>query len=118
MPVDPIEYVKLWQVHSNLLWSRLQTVALLHTGVLVGWYNLQKESRWTLANLVLVFGLIVSVFVIAIMVRDSQYLDVLRRLSGDAFPTTNKSAPSGRGCGYLIVITLMVGELLLLLGLH
>lgn len=106
------EYLKLWQTHSRMLWSRLQTAALLHSGILVSWYTLHKDGRIRLAAGVLVFGVILSSFILAIMVRDTHYVDVLKNRAGAAFPTTNKSL-SGRLCAYLIVGTLMMAEIIL-----
>lgn len=63
----------------------------------------------------LFLGIFLSVFLIAIMVRDEQYMEKLKELAGSSFPETGKTAPKGSMCGYIIVTTFLVVELFLLL---
>ena len=112
-----IEYARLWMQQSQLFWSRLQTAALLHSGVLVGWYKL-RDAEPILNRGLLALGIFLSVFVVAIMVRDSQYMDKMKKLAGNTFPKTGKGAHYGRVCGFIIVLTFPVLELLLLVLGH
>jgi hypothetical protein len=114
MDTSKIEYVKLWMQQSQLFWSRLQTAALLHSGVLVGWHSL-PSTECVMKRGMLFLGIFLSVFLIAIMVRDGQYMEKLKALAGTDFPETGKAAPKGRMCGYIIVTTFPVIELFLLL---
>jgi hypothetical protein len=108
-----IEYARMWMQQSQLFWSRLQTAAILHSGVLAAWYKLPEDS--VLKTGVLCLGIFLSVFIIAIMVRDSQYMKEMRRRAGKSFPDTGKDAPHGRTCGYIIVSVFPIIELLILL---
>ena len=114
---DSIEYLRAWSAHCQLFWSRLQTAAILHSGVLVGWYNLKNEHLLFKRG-ILFLGVFLSVFIISVMVRDAQYLKTLEKKCGETFPYTGHDFPKGRLCGFIIVITFPVIELLLLgLGL-
>ena len=109
-----IEYLKLWMEQSKLFWSRLQSAAVLHTAVLAGWYTL-GPTHPRLRCALLFLGLILSVFLLAIMVRDARYLDSLRGKVGALhFPYTGSDNPKGRDCGYIIVGILMVAEVALM----
>lgn len=129
MPEDPtpkIEYVKLWMQQSQLFWSRLQTTSVLHSGVLIGWYKLETDDKSDLKSMILLLGIWLSIFLIAIMYRDSQYMEAMKakakgfsmtnpnELKEDAFPHLNKNSLSGRACGYFIVATFPVVEIFLL----
>jgi hypothetical protein len=59
-------------------------------------------------------GVAISGLLIAIMVRDGQYMDAMRdKATSDHFPATGKDAPSGRMCGYFIVAIPMLAEMTL-----
>ncbi len=110
---NPIEYLRAWSAHCQLFWSRLQTAAILHSGVLVGWYKL-PENQPILKICILSLGVLLSIFVTAIMVRDAQYLTTLQKKCGDAFPLTGHDHPKGRMCGFILVSIFPIIELILL----
>ena len=94
--------------------SRLQTAALLQSGVFTAWYALKpKADLIPVKNGLLLTGFLVSVFIISIMVRDGQYMEVLKSRAGVIFPYTGKDAPKGRGCGLFIVVILAAADIAL-----
>lgn len=108
-----LEYVKLWMQQSQLFWSRLQSAALLHTGILAGWYTI-KNNHPRLGIGLLALGFAISFFLLFIMRRDGQYMDSIRNRAPNAFPWTGADAPNGRLCGMIIVGLLMLCELTLI----
>jgi len=120
MDTSKIEYVKLWMEQSRLYWSRLQTATALHTGVLVGWYYLQRDKDSpALALFLLCAGILLSILILVIMWRDTRYMDAMRKKAGeDVFPYPKCRLPIGGCCGALIIIFIMLAELcLLMIGL-
>jgi len=113
-PLVQMEYVKLWKDHSGMFWSRLQTAALIHSGVLVAWYTSGRDGHTHLPYYILVLGILLGCCLLAAMIRDAQYMDVLRQRSGHTFPSTHKKRPAGRWSGYLIVVLPLLAEVLLL----
>ncbi len=117
MDTSKIEYVKLWMEQGKLYWSRLQTATALHTGVLVGWYFLQKDMPCSkLAPSLLVLGIWLSSLILLIMLGDARYWYALRDKAGeDVFPYPKCTRwPIGGVCGALIIFSLMVAEICLL----
>jgi hypothetical protein len=113
---DRLEYVKLWMQQSQLFWSRLQTVAALHTGVLLGWYKSRSEVLLKMG--ILTVGMILSVLVFIVMLRDGFYMDRFAKLanaSGEDLCPKIGGRWIGRVCGLLFVGILMFAELGLLI---
>lgn len=104
-PSEKIEYEKLWAEQSKLFWGRLQTATALHSAILIGWYKINEPD---LKDAVLILGIVISILLSLIMLRDSTHIDFLKKKVGCA-----SGFPWGRLYGFLIVIILMVTEVLL-----
>lgn len=109
---NQMEYTKLWVTLSTQLWSRLQSTAVLHSAVLLGWYKL-KDTESGLKFGILLVGISISVLIITLMIRDSLYMKKIKDLAGETFPTV-KGGGTGRVCGILIVVAFAVAEVKLI----
>ncbi len=110
-PKNDKDYVEHWMRQSELFWSRLQSATVLHSGVLIGWYQIKSKEVFLRAG-ILFFGIIISGFLIAIMARDADYMKRFRDICGIYFPHCEKG--NGRACAYWIIGILMGIELVLL----
>ena len=110
-PVNDKDYVEHWMRQSELFWSRLQSATVLHSGVLIAWYQIHPSDKLLRLGVLLV-GIIISLFLIGIMRRDAVYLDKIKDICGFCFPDCGKGL--ARLYAYLIVWTLIAVEIILI----
>ena len=101
------DYFTFWNNQSNLLWSRLQTISLIHSGALAAWYVVRNE--WFADYLVYV-AILLTAFIALIMFRDAQYMDAARAKIGNAFPTPKCDLPLGRIGALAVILVLCISE--------
>ncbi len=101
---------------SKLFWSRLQTIAAIQTGVLVGWYKLPTDEQ-ILKKGILILGLILSLLIAFIMRRDRKYMEKMHERAKPEFPEPDDcpDAPKGRDCAYAMLVVMMIADLILLI---
>ena len=105
-----MQYVTLWAQQSQLFWSRQQTLALIHTGLIGAWYFARDEWYHLFAP---IFGTILSIPLAVIMYRDTQYMSALEVKAGGCFPNVGKPNYSARGAALCILGTLVFAQILL-----
>lgn len=109
-----MEYVKLWMQQSTLFWGRLQTAALIQTGMLAAWYQLSSQDKFRdLQFGILVVGGVLSVVLQIILVRDAQFMKRMASLAGSAFPAVKSCPGLGQACGFGLIWALIVTDVML-----
>lgn len=102
--------IKLWLEHSKLMWSRLQTIAVLEGGIIAGWYKIYEINNFNLGYPVLIIGSMLLLIIGLLIHRDSQYMHTFEEAAGDAF--SNRPKPL-LGLPGRILALVIVGILLL-----
>ena len=109
------EAVKFWREQSNLMWSRIQTAAVVEAGGLTGWYHLFfKDTPFGFCSSLVMLGFsgILLLVLSVLMRRDAQYMDRCGEIAGNKLPrTTQKPLFGWNGRTLAIGIPLVLGEL-------
>ena len=87
------EAVKFWREQSNLMWSRIQTAAVVEAGGLTGWYYLffkETSFGFWVSLLILGFSGILLLILSVLMRRDAQYMDHCGKIAGNKLPRPTK----------------------------
>ncbi len=115
------EAVKFWREQSNLMWSRIQTAAVVEAGGLTGWYHLFfKNTHFGFFSSLAVLGLsgLLLLVISVLMKRDAQYMDRCGEIAGNKLPrTTGKPLFGWNGRKLAIGIPLALGEINILVVL-
>ena len=102
-----------WSKQSEMLWSRLQTVSAIEAGTIAAIYQLWKDDQKVFLVVTLIFASCLIFLISLLMVRDGAYLEAFRDKAGIDRP---KGFLRGRVIGYVMMFSLIVVNLLLVLG--
>ena len=113
-----VEFAKVWAEQSKMLWSRLQTVTAIQTGVFAAWYFM-RDKNFFLAPATVCLGMFLTTMILLIMQRDTVYLDFYRNEFVRQPPKPIGEDYSGRSLGFFMIKVLLVANALLLMkSLH
>lgn len=108
-------YAELWREQSKLLWSRLQTALILNSAILAGWWKVRSDIYY--GNLILVFGIVVSVLLGLIFLRDREVLNNFAMTARELKHVVDYGKPRFHGSNYgaiLIFVPFVIYSILLL----
>lgn len=84
------DILSLWQFQSKLMWSRIQTSAVIEAAVIGGWYQTWNTSRSALSIAILLLGAFLLLIVSILMHRDGQYMTAYETIAGNRIPKIKK----------------------------
>lgn len=102
-PIDSYGLLELWMHQNNLLWNRLQLIAIVQAGVLVGFWHLAHEKNAPLQAIFLAaLGWWLSVLTCCILERDIAYRERVRAVLKECLPESMRDSETGpRGHVYI-----------------
>lgn len=84
--MSDVHLADLWAKQSELLWKLVVVVPVVEAAIVVAWYQVQSDGHARFAKLVLWFGILASLVVLAITWRVTQYLNSFRTAAGQLVP--------------------------------
>lgn len=115
--MTPDDALKFWLEQSELMWSRVQTIAVIEASTLGAWYVLILAEKFHLARAILLVGLLLLIAVSLLMLRDGQYMNACEKEAGYNFPNVAKPflGLKGRYIAFGIPLALALVNIMLLI---